>query len=326
MRIGIVTVQDSNNFGSFLQGYALQHVLQEMGHEVVFLRTRSKRYLRRIFYHVIPRRREWLHLIKFLKNNDTGRKKYCRFQEELRVFQVMESYEPQKLDLVILGSDEIWNARTPVFRAPIFYGAGMSPVMTYAVSIGDADIQDMSCIDSSYFQRIAPVLVRDEHTAEFLRTQGIEAPVVCDPTLLVDKSVLCREYSNPLMEKPFLLVYTYGLEPETVKSIRTFAVRRGLRILSVCFSFPWCDGNLECTALEFCSVLEKAEYVFTSTFHGTIFSIVNHKQFVSLPKSRKTSDLLDSLELSSRLADAEALSAESLEKKLDAEIDYTSVN
>lgn len=326
MRIGVVTVQDSNNFGSFLQGYALQHVLREMGHEVVFLRTRSKRYLRRIFYHVIPRRREWFHLIGFLKNNYIGRKKYCSFQKELCAFHVMESYDSEKLDLVILGSDEIWNARTPVFRAPIFYGAGMSPVMAYAVSMGNAEAQDMSCIDPLYFRRITPILVRDAHTADFLRTQGMEAPIVCDPTFLVDKSVFFREYSHPLMEKPFLLVYTYDLEPEAIKSIRRFADQRGLRILSVCFSFPWCDGNLECTALEFCSVLEKAKYVFTSTFHGTIFSIVNHKRFVSLPKSRKTSDLLESLELSSQLLGADELSAENLEKKLDAEIDYASVD
>lgn len=144
MKIGIVTVQDSNNFGSFLQAYALQHVLQEMGHDVVFIRTRSKQYLRRIFFHMIPSGREWLHPAGFLKRNYAGWKKYCCFQKELRVFRVIESYNAEHLDMVILGSDEIWNTRTPVFRNPIFYGAGMEPVMAYAVSIGNAEIQDMS--------------------------------------------------------------------------------------------------------------------------------------------------------------------------------------
>lgn len=323
MKIGIVTVQDSNNFGSFLQAYALQHVLQEMGHDVVFIRTRSKQYLRRIFFHMIPSGREWLHPAGFLKRNYAGWKKYCCFQKELRVFRVIESYNAEHLDMVILGSDEIWNTRTPVFRNPIFYGAGMEPVMAYAVSIGNAEIQDMSCIDSAYFHRIDPILARDAHTVDFLHTLQIDAPIVCDPTLLADKAIFKREFHHPLLDgKPFLLVYTYGLAPEIVKNIRAFADAHHLRILSACFSFPWCDGNLECTALDFCSVLEKAEYVFTSTFHGTIFSILNRKQFVSMPQSRKTSDLLDLLQLSAQLIGEQECCGPVLEEKLTAEIDY----
>ena len=327
MKIGIVTVQDSNNFGSFLQAYALQHVLQEMGHDVVFIRTRSKQYLRRIFFHMIPSGREWFHPAGFLKSNYAGWKKYCCFQKELRVFRVIESYNAEHLDMVILGSDEIWNARTPVFRNPIFYGAGMKPVMAYAVSIGNAEIQDMSCIDYAYFHRIDPILARDAHTVDFLHTLQIDAPIVCDPTLLADKAIFKREFHHPLLDgKPFLLVYTYGLAPEIVKNIRAFADAHHLRVLSACFSFPWCDGHLECTALDFCSVLEKAEYVFTSTFHGTIFSILNHKQFVSLPQSRKTSDLLNSLQLSSRMIAEQECCATALEEKLCMEINYSQVD
>lgn len=326
MKIGIVTVQDSNNFGSFLQAYALQHVLQEMGHDVVFIRTRSKQYLRRIFFHIIPSGREWFHPVGFLKRNYAGWKKYYRFQKELRVFRVIESYDAGHLDMVILGSDEIWNVRTPVFRSPIFYGVGMEPVMAYAVSIGNAEIQDMSCIDSAYFHRIDPILARDAHTADFLHTLQIDAPVVCDPTLLAEKAIFKREFHHPLLDgEPFLLVYSYGLPPEISKSIRAFAEAHNLRVLSACFSFPWCDGNLECTALDFCSILEKAEYVFTSTYHGTIFSILNHKQFVSLPQSRKTSDLLNSLQLSSRLIAEQECCATVLEEKLCMEINYSQV-
>lgn len=326
MKIGVVTVQDSNNFGSFLQAYALQHILREMGHDVVFIRTRSKQYLRRIFYHVLPSGREWLHPIRFLKSNYIGCKKYCRFQKELHIFRVIESYTEEQLDRVILGSDEIWNVQTPVFRTPIFYGAGMEHVMAYAVSIGNAAIQDMACIDSTYFRHIDPILVRDEHTAKFLHTLRIKAPVVCDPTLLVDRVIFKREFQHPLLNgKPFLLVYSYGLTPESVDGIRAFANAHHLRILSICFNAPWSDANLECAALDFCAVLEKAAYVFTSTFHGTIFSILNHKQFVSLPQSQKTTDLLDFLQLSAQSIDEKECNGSILEQKLSSEINYMQV-
>lgn len=326
MKIGIVTVQDSNNFGSFLQAYALQTVLQDMGHEVVFIRSRSKKYIKRIFYSVQPEKREALHFLRFIRTNWQGWKKYRRFQREQKCFRVIDYYQDEPMDLVILGSDEIWNVQTPVFRNPIFYGEGMFPVMAYAVSIGAASLEDMRCIPEAKFRHISPILARDVHTAEFLKSLQLEAPVVCDPTFLVDKSLFQRMYSSPLLDvQPFLLVYSYGLEKEIVEELRAFAKAKKLKIYSVCFSFAWCDGFFDCNALDFCAVMEKASYVFTSTYHGTIFSILNHKQFVSLPQSRKTSDLLTALGLSNRLMETE-ITESLLDSKLERFIDYQTVD
>ena len=327
MKIGIVTVQDSNNFGSFLQAYALQDVLQTMGHEVWFIRSRSQTYIKRLFYASRPGKRDLLRLPAFLHANLEGRKKYRRFRETQKCFRVMEHYGDVPLDLVVLGSDEIWNVRTAVFRRGIFYGEGMAPVMAYAVSIGDATAQEMCCIPEQAFHRISPVLARDEHTAEFLEKLGIQAPVVCDPTLLVDPAIFRREYTSPLMgSQPYLLVYSYGFEPVLADAIRKFARRRGLRVLSACFPFDWCDGTFECTALDFCAVMERAAFVVTSTFHGTIFSILNHKQFVSLPRSRKTGDLLTAMGLEERLLESVSLSDRELEDKIERPISYQAVD
>lgn len=327
MKIGIVTVQDSNNFGSFLQAYALQTVLQDMGHEVVFIRSRSKEYIKRIFYRVRPNKRELLHFPAFLSENWRGWRKYRCFQSEQKCFRVIDSYHDEPFDLVILGSDEIWNVRTPVFRTPIFYGAGMEHVMAYAVSIGNATIEEMECIPEHLFHTINPILARDKHTAEFLKGKGIIAPVVCDPTFLVDKTIFQRPYQNPLLDgEPFLLVYSYGLDQHISQSIRMFAKEHHLRVLSTCFPFDWCDGTLNCSPLDFCAVLEQADYVFTSTFHGTIFSILNHKQFVSLPQSRKTKDLLNNLGLLDHLIQEEC-NKPMLEEKLNCKIiDYGAVD
>lgn len=326
MKIGVVTVQDSNNFGSFLQAYALQTVLKGMGHEVVFVRSRSKEYIKRLFYRVKPEKREVVHLPGFIRKNWQGWRKYQKFQKEQECFRVLDYYQDESVDLVILGSDEIWNVQTAVFRSPIFYGEGMSPVMAYAVSIGAASLEDMRCIPKTRFRHISPILARDAHTSEFLNTLQIEAPVVCDPTLLVDKCVFQRSYHSPLLNgQPFMLVYSYGLEQRNVEALKIFAKAKNLKIYSVCFPFAWCDGIFDCTALDFCAVMEKASYVFTSTYHGTIFSILNHKQFVSLPQSRKTSDLLSELGLSDRLMEPE-INYSVLENKLEQSIKYQAVD
>lgn len=327
MKIGIVTVQDSNNFGSFLQAYALQYLLLSYGHEIYFLRTRSQKYIRNIFFHLRPTKNELKHMKSFIKENIKGYKKYRRFKVNQKCFKVLDDYTQEKFDCIVLGSDEIWNVGTPVFKNSIFYGLGMKSVMAYATSIGNANYDDMTCIPQEWFVNISPILVRDEYTRKYLQKIDIDSKLVVDPTLLVDRSIFEHEYNNSLLdEAPYILIYSYGLDNSIVSSIKEFSRINHLRLISVCFSFDWCDYNIDCSPLDFCTVLQKAKYVITSTFHGTIFAIINHKQFVSLPVSRKTTDLLKTMNLESRIIDY-STSYQSLQNILcNFEIDYDDID
>ena len=113
MKIGIVTVQDSNNFGSFLQAYALQFTLHQFGHEVVFIRSRSKKYIKDLFFRTRPIKREYLHLFKFAKENWNGWKKFQRFQKEQKCFRVFSDYlhlmKRWKLEYAPKAPEEEWH-------------------------------------------------------------------------------------------------------------------------------------------------------------------------------------------------------------------------
>ena len=61
--------------------------------------------------------------------------------------------------------------------------------------------------------------------------------------------------------------------------IKRFADFKGKKIISVCMYNDWCDKNATASPLEFLSLLYHADYIITSTFHGTIFSILFHKKF-----------------------------------------------
>ena len=50
MRIGILTVYDSANFGSYLQAYALKKVLENLGHKVKFIKFRNEKQLKEVFF------------------------------------------------------------------------------------------------------------------------------------------------------------------------------------------------------------------------------------------------------------------------------------
>lgn len=317
MKIGIVTVQYANNFGAVLQAYGLKSVLEQMGHQVFYIKNCTDKYARGLFYRIRPYGQEYRHLISFLIKNYRGWMQHRAFRSAQKNFRVIDCWTDEQLDLIILGSDEIWNATNPLFQQPIFYGWQMHPVMAYAVSIGNATHEDMKVIPSEYLKTIDPVLVRDAMTQEYLNSIGVNNERVCDPTLLADPNIFRRPYEHRLMKKPYLLVYAYGhLETNNVKrAIRDFANRKGCQVISVCFPLDWCDATINCSPMDFCAVMERAEYVYTSTLHGTVFSIINHRPFVSLPYSIKTVDLLNSLHLSNRLISLENCTEAILEQK-----------
>ena len=328
MNIGVVTVHDVNNFGAFLQAYGLKRTLENMGYQVYHIRNYTKKYARGMFYRIRPYGGEYRHLPAFILKNLKGWRKHQVFLKDLRPFRVLEQYDPDLLDLVILGSDEIWNTTNPLFQHHAFFGEGMSPVMAYAPSIGNATMEDLSVIPTELFRRMDPILVRDDRSLEFVRSMGIEAPRVCDPTILADPAIFRRDYHHRLMKDPYLLIYAYGHEISEPMRIHIldFARSRGLKVLSVGFDLEWCDGVINCSPLDFCAVLAKAAYVVTGTFHGSIFSILNHKQFVSIPYSPKTTDLLDRVGLNGRLIDQVRMTPEKLATALDAPIDYFAVD
>lgn len=328
MRIGIVTVHDVHNFGSFLQAYGLKRTLEALGHEVYFLRGYSRKEARGMFYRIRPYGREYLQLPAFLYQNFKGWKKHQLFLKDLKQLRELEQYDSEFLDLVILGSDEIWNINTYLFRERIFYGEEMSPVMAYAPSIGNANPEALSVIPQELFRRMDPILVRDDRTLEFVRSLGIEAPRVCDPAILADTSIFRRSYHHRLMKKPYLLVYAYGHEiSEQMRChILAFARSRGLKVISAGFDLDWCDGVISCSPLDFCAVLEKAAYVVTGTFHGSIFSVLNHKQFVTIPYSPKSTDILKHVGLESQIIDQDQMDPGLLAQALDAPIDYDAVD
>lgn len=331
MKIAVVTVHDSANFGSFLQAYAMNHVLEEDGHEVYFAITRDKKYVKGLYYKFVLSREAVLHPFRTLKNIFYGRKKYKLFKAEQECFKEISADEIKNCDMTILGSDEIWNIRTDVFRYPVFYGKYSEKAIAYAVSAGLAKPEEFDKYPEikEYIKKIESPLVRDENTANCVeKITGTYPETVCDPTLLADAKIYNKTYEDEYInQNKCLMLYLYQPDVKTRNIIIDFARKKGLKLVSVGFYYDWCDYNVICSPLEFCSVLKKAEYVITTTFHGTIFSVINNKKFVSIPLSQKTDDIISKFGLDEIKLNFENLSAELLEEKLCGfSADYDRIN
>lgn len=305
MKIGIATVHDSNNYGSFLQAYALQEVLEKMGHEVYFAKTRDKKFIEAIFVPKLLQKKTVRHPIQMIRDRRNGKRKRDAFFSDQKLFQEIENEKLKDMDIVILGSDEIWNVRVPPFRKGVFYGEGLENVIAYGVSVGKAEKREVLAFPEiiSNIRKLPYIFARDVRTQEIVKEiQGIEPRLVCDPTFLVDKTLFReKNKAESRIKEDYVLIYSYGISEDLKHKIKRFAEKNNLKIVSACFYYNWADYNVMCGPLEFCDIIEHASYVITTTFHGTIFSILNEKQFVTFPASIKTNDLLERLGLKQRI-------------------------
>lgn len=322
MKIGVLTVYSVPNFGSFLQAYALKNVLESLGHEVYHIKIRSDREIQRDFYKYPATRRSLQHPIEEFQKFLFGKRKYRIFQENLKVFHEIEKTEIDKMDSVIIGSDELWNISEKEFQYPLYFGAGVEKTATYGISVGKAKWEDFERM-SEYQQFIRDVnyiTVRDVRTREIVKKiTGKVAPMVCDPTFLVETSVLLKKSDDDYIRKnKYILLYTYNftISEWTKKYLIRYAKEKNLKLVSVGFYFAWCDYNLNCSPFEFGDVIKHAECMVTTTFHGCVIGALNYQKVLAVPFSPKVNDIMGKLGLSDAVVDTE-ITYETFKYKLD---------
>lgn len=328
MKITVVTPFDSANYGAYLQAYCLKHQLEVWGHEVNHVLTRDKDYVRRLYYTDFPKTKgDKLMPWRFSKKKRYGIEKYRLFLEDQKVFNVTNHPSDE---LCILGSDEIWNIKQPAFRKDIFWGKGMPSVISYATSIGGAVLESFEKYPEliNAIRKLDIALVRDQRTKEFVKKYSPDGnvDVVCDPTMLIPVDAYGKSYDDTyLKEHDCLLVYAYSLRDNEIKTIRQYARHHGLKTVSCCFYHSWCDHQCMGGPLQFSSMIRQCKAVVTTTFHGSIFSILNQANFVSIPASPKTNQLLAQLGLSGRLVERERFTEDTIMSVLNERIDYQDV-
>lgn len=295
MKIGILTVYDSANYGAFLQAYASKSLLESWGHEVYFIKIRSEEERKMVYTKRIHGIRD---VYPYYRNYKFNIEKFELMKKDIDKLKVIEKEDKEalaKLDCILIGSDEVWNVNVPLFQKEIFFGGNLNNenVIAFAVSAGMADFDKFSALSTvcEQMKKLKFIAARDENTQNIAaKITGRNADLVCDPTLMVPKDYFPKKERK--IKEPYMLVYSYYVSPKMVMTIKKFAKKKNLKIVSVCTRLSFCDYNLNISPLEFSSIIANAEYVFTSTFHGTIFTLMNHKNCVVMSEQKKVNDLL----------------------------------
>lgn len=334
MKIGILTFHDGINHGAYLQVYCLQQYLLSQGYQNQIINYRSfdhymKEYSIFLGTRLLRNRKQWhfwfKNLIKVVKFRNSHRSFYLTRY----VSKVEKIAEREHFDTLILGSDEIWNYKNPLAGFDLAYfghGINATKKISYAPSFGMiTPAEGVPQSAKTALGELSAISVRDNNSLEIIRSLSLSATKVLDPTFL---------YTVPVTQPKiniadYVLIYAGSMSEAEKQLVQRFAAEKGLIIVSVGYYKPWADVDFMSAGIsEWLELFSKANCIFTNTFHGTIYSILNRKPFWVLNPGSKTNKiigLLEDLNLESRIlpkGNEEATSRNIIEA---ATIDYGAI-
>lgn len=334
MRIGILTHHFIANYGAFLQAYALQEAIKKgFPNDEVFIIN----YIH--FKHFIINNGGWF---RFYKNRETIGAWWQKIHLPLSFFYARHQFlnltkrcfncqdvNKLKLDVIVVGSDEVWNFKDSKSNASIKFGKGLKckRIIAYAPSVGNSTIND---IIPEYVRKglhtFSSISVRDSLGQQLVEHLIGQVPIkVLDPTFLID---LPTETVN-IPKKDYILFYYADNLPHHIKSqIFSYAKDHNLNVYGAGeYDKQYTDITVNLTPFQWVWMFKNAKFIITGTFHGVVFSIINNKQFkvylTQKNRIRKVNDLLESLGIKNRNIENDFV------LNLDYqghEIDYTIVN
>ena len=150
---------------------------------------------------------------------------------------------------------------------------------------------------------MAAISVRDQNSYDIVeKLTGVKAEMHLDPVLIYgyEKEITERKINYP---EKYMVVYSYQgriKDKKEIKEITSFAKEHKLKLISIFCRYDWCDeAIIPETPFDVLGWFKGAEYVVTDTFHGTIFSIITGRKFVTLV--RKSGKITNREKISSLL-------------------------
>lgn len=328
MKIGIISFHASHNYGSMLQAWALQTYLVKQGHEVEIINYRSF-FQKRMYFKAFEwgNKNAWKSSLKRLflyPSSFRGlNKKWHLFEDFLHKelyltpeFNTVEQLYQAKFDydVVIVGSDQIWNTDTKECTEAYFANFVNCPKISYAASFGP----DVSHIKVDFIRKhlkgFQALSVREEAGKQFLIKNGLadKTEIVCDPTLLLesqDYNALIDE--KPLIEEDYIFFYTPHAVPRAYFPIANkIGEQLGLPVLTDRAYYPndikqykHIRNYPEVGPKEFLNLIKNAKLILGGSFHMLVFSLLFHKNFYSInaDKDARTNHLITELKLNERI-------------------------
>ncbi|MFO8021363.1 MAG: polysaccharide pyruvyl transferase family protein, partial [Perlabentimonas sp.] len=285
-KIGILTIQGFNA-GSYLQAFALKKFVESLGIQVEVINTLTPTKV----------------LVSLLNPFETCKKvmNYLTLWSGISSKWFSSNYAQ-----IIIGSDVVWSHQVQQkylqrYTNKYFNVQLLSKkIIAYAPCSLNIEAKELTFEQIQGIKDLKYCSVRDDKTLNLIKPYRKERPIkVLDPTFLIDWT----SYEIATDLKDYILVYTYNncdneYYRQMLLSAKELSQKTGKPLVqAIGHPESWCDIHVEASPFEFLGLMRNADYVITNTYHGTLFSIIYNKQFITFPTEYKITDILTQLNI-----------------------------
>lgn len=268
-KIAMVTVPGHHNIGNTLQAYALQSKIKE----------------------ILPKSNPII-INSIYKNYNSFYKNNLNFTEN----GFDESY-----DYLIVGSDQIWTSDKWINSIPFndrFLIRNCRHKLVYAASFGKHNL--------NFTNKQLTEIQNTLKNIEYVSTRELSGVIICnyffkynkaisvlDPTMLYDKDF----YLNIINEKEIENkrgIFAYILDKNDIWNNKIKEISQKLNQPVLLY-----DNTVE----NFIHNMNTASCILTDSYHGSVFSLIFNKPFITLRNEKRGNDRFDDLEIRFDLAE-----------------------
>lgn len=338
MKIGIITIHVSPNYGATLQAFALYKFLELQGFDCELIDLHrsefddyvpSKRFVR-CRPRKVSRYEKFKNVIKKIigyktrvintknKYSAEAAPKFEAFNSQIKLSKPYRGIDqlyadPPLYDVYITGSDQVWNPSQNYCIEPYFltFAPDSARKISYAASIGITDIRENEkVLFAKWLSRYDAISVREKQAKVILTSiTNKEITQVSDPTFLLD-----REYWKSIAvypsEKDYILIFTLGFDQRMVEYGKKLSQesKKKLFVLAQVQDKNVADGYVpivDAGPQEWLGYIANASLVLTDSFHCTVFSIImgadNFYSIIEDNRGSRITDLLATFALTNHL-------------------------
>ena len=255
-KIGVIGLAHSHNIGNILLKYAIFIKLTEFGFDPYIIGQRYR-----------------THNISLLL-------------EKTKVKIINNSFseiKEKEYDILMVNSDQTWRKWDDYFYDIAFLKFAENwniPKFVYGASLG-LDTWEFTKADeniSKYLlKNFTGISTREIGSKKLIKKYlGINSEFVLDPTLLIDKKYyldLIKDFKNDvIINKTFIFVYTVTNSEKFKNYIKSINTK---------YNIYFINARVKDQIKKFIYGIYNCKAVITDSFHGTIFSIIFNKPFIS---------------------------------------------
>ncbi|NTW32224.1 MAG: polysaccharide pyruvyl transferase family protein [Bacteroidetes bacterium] len=352
MRIGIMTPWwTHDNYGQILQGYALQTVLNTEGFDafiikynaqsdIAIYKSREGGYLKYLAAYV----KQFIKYVLYDCLSIYDKRKFNDFKKRyIKLSKIYLTYEKllksyPKADVYIAGSDQIWG---PWFRlAPYFLDFGKKEIkrIAYASSFGREELSDKEkTIIAPLIKKLDFIGVRELSGIEVCKRLGDNRAMwVPDPTMLLTKEDwinIIKKRDNYKVNNSKIFIYVVGNDStRDIEKVVDIINENSKYFVYYASDINEKIQNITPTIDEWVSLINDSDIIITNSFHGTVFSILLNKQFITMPRINEQTkkmntriiSLLERLNIRNRFVDI--VDKENIDSIINSCIDWEIIN